>query len=68
MIVDDVSPPGSWANEMKAAPWGYGQSQSNQVRQALQEIRGKGLWIEADVLEREIRTLARELESARGTK
>lgn len=68
MIIDDVSPPGSWANEMKAAPWGYGQTQSNQVRQSLQEVRAKGLWIEADVLEREIRTLTQEVASLRGLK
>jgi hypothetical protein len=67
-MIDDISEPGAWANEMKAAPWAYGQSQSNQVRQSLQEIRAKGLWIEADVLEREIRTLTQEVTSLRGIK
>ena len=67
-MIDDISEPGAWAKEMKAAPWGYGQNQATQVRKALAEIRSKSLWIEADVLEREIITLTREIESLRGPK
>jgi len=64
-MIDDQSPPGAWKNEMAAAPWGYGQSQSQQVHQALTDIRAKSLWIQAEVLEREIITLKLELESVR---
>ena len=65
MIIDDQSPPGAWKNEMAAAPWGYGQSQRQQVHGALVDVRQRGLWAQAEVLEREIRTLQAELESIR---
>lgn len=68
MTIDNESPAGAWKEEMKAAPWGYGQSQTHQVNKALVEVRAKGLWIEADVLEREIVTLKRELEALRGNR
>lgn len=65
-MIDNMSEPGSWEKELKAAPWGYGQSQSQKLRNVLAEIRAKGLWIEASVLEQEILTLQRELETLRG--
>ena len=65
MIIDNESPPGAWAEEMKRAPWGYGQSQRNQVHRALAELRDKGLWTQAETLEREIKTLQMELEYLR---
>lgn len=67
MIIDNNSPPGSWRNELEKLPWGYGQSQNTQVKDALAEIRRAGLWSHADVLEREILTLRRELEYAKST-
>lgn len=67
MIIDNDSPPGSWKNEMEKLPWGYGQTQNGQVREALAEIRRAGLWNDADVLEREILALKRELEHVRST-
>jgi len=65
-MIDNVSEPGSWDKELKAAPWGYGQQQSTRVRNALAEIRARGLWIEAGTLEQEILSLQRELENIRG--
>ena len=62
MTIDTESPPGAWANEMKAAPWGYGQSQADRVRWALAEVAQKGLWEAATVLQQEIETLRAELQ------
>ena len=65
-MIDNISEPGSWDKELKAAPWGYGQAQSQRVRNALAEIRARGLWNEAAVLEQEIQMLRRDLEDVRG--
>jgi hypothetical protein len=65
VTIDTESPPGAWANEMKAAPWGYGQSQADRVRWALAEVAQKGLWEAARVLEQEIKTLRAEVEHLR---
>lgn len=67
-IVDDESPPGAWKDEMKAAPWGYGQSQAKNVEQALNNVRKAGLWEEARVLSLEIKTLQMEIENLMGLK
>ncbi len=68
MSVDDKSPPGAWANEMRAAPWGYGQSQAKNVEQALNLIRRAGLWDEAKILAMEIKVLQMEVDDLRGSK
>jgi hypothetical protein len=67
-VVDDESPPGAWKDEMKAAPWGYGQSQAKNVEQALNNVRKAGLWEEARVLSLEIKTLQMEIENLMGLK
>jgi hypothetical protein len=67
-IVDDESPPGAWKDEMKAAPWGYGQSQLKKVQEALNNIRKAGLWEEAKILHIEIRVLQMEVEDLRSFK
>ena len=67
-IVDDESPPGAWQDEMKAAPWGYGQSQLKNVEQALNNVRKAGLWEEAHILSLEIRTLQMEVDDLRSFK
>lgn len=61
-VIDDESPPGAWKEEMKAAPWGYGQSQLKKVEEALNNVRKAGLWDEARILALEIKTLQMELE------
>lgn len=61
-IVDDESPPGAWANEMKAAPWAYGQQKKVNVEQALWNIRKAGFLAEANTLATEISGLQAELE------
>jgi len=66
VTIDDQSPPGAWKDEMKAAPWGYGQSQQKRVEQSLQNIRRAGLFDEATVLSLELSTLKTELEALRG--
>ena len=68
MTIDDKSPPGAWGNEMKAAPWAYGQSQAKNVEQALNNVRKAGLWDEARILSLEIRTLQAEIENMMGLK
>jgi hypothetical protein len=65
MVTDDISPPGAWAEEMKAAPWAFGQSQRQQVQSVLTDLRARGLWTHAETLEREIKTLQTELEYLR---
>lgn len=67
MTIDDVSPPGAWKDEMKAAPWGYGQAQHKKVEDALSALRMRGLWSEASILSLEIKTLRDELESLRNS-
>jgi hypothetical protein len=67
-VVDDISPPGSWKDELNAAPWGYGQSQQSLVERSLQNIRRAGLSDEATVLSLELLTLRNELEYQRGKK
>jgi hypothetical protein len=66
--IDDESPPGAWKEEMKAAPWGYGQTQNKKVEDALASIRLRGMWQEASVLSLEITTLRREVEALRDSK
>lgn len=67
-VIDDESPPGAWKEEMKAAPWGYGQSQLKKVEEALNNVRKAGLWDEARILSLEIRTLQVEIENMMGLK
>ena len=64
---DDKSPPGAWKEEMKAAPWGYGQTQQQQINRALENIRRAGLFAEATVISLEITTLKTEVELLRGS-
>ena len=63
MIIDDQSPPGSWATEMARMPWRY--SQEVKVEQALTAIRQAGFALEATVLALEIKTLKDELKTLR---
>lgn len=66
--IDNKSPPGAWGTEMKAAPWGYGQTQNKKVEDALASMRLRGMWQEAAILSLEITTLRREVEALRGSK
>lgn len=61
-MYDTESPPGAWKDELRAAPWGYGQDQDKKVRDALADIRMRGLWTEAAILELEITTLRAKIE------
>lgn len=54
MTIDNESPAGAWANELKAAPWGYGQERDWRITNALANIRMRGLWSEASILAAEI--------------
>jgi hypothetical protein len=68
MTVDNISPPGAWDNEMKAAPWGYGQNQFKKVEDALASVRIRGLWQEASILSLEINALRAEIHRLQNTK
>ena len=57
MIIDDQSPPGSWAREMAKAPWGYGQKKPDTVDEILVMLRQRGMEREADILRREFMRL-----------
>lgn len=65
MIIDSESEPGSWKRELDRMPWGYGQTQSMKLETALANLRGRGLYKEATIIEQEIRTLKAELEHIR---
>ena len=53
---------------MSAAPWGYGQTQQQQINRALENIRRAGLFEEATVILLELNTLKIEVELLRGSK
>jgi len=61
MTIDNESPAGAWANELKAAPWGYGQERDWRIDNALAAIRMRGLWSEASTLVAEINNLKAEI-------
>ncbi len=61
MTIDNQSPPGAWAEELKAAPWGYGQERDWRIDNALANVRMRGLWTEASVLANEINALKAEI-------
>lgn len=61
MTIDNESPAGAWANELKAAPWAYGQERDWRIANALASIRMRGLWSEAATLTAEINSLKAEI-------
>lgn len=61
MTIDNESPAGAWANELKAAPWGYGQERDWRINNALAAIRMRGLWSEASTLVAEINSIKAEI-------
>lgn len=61
MTVDNQSPAGAWADELKAAPWGYGQERDWRIDNALASVRMRGLWSEASTLANEINALKAEI-------
>lgn len=61
MTIDNESPAGAWANELKAAPWAYGQERDWRIENALAAIRMRGLWSEASTLVAEINSLKAEI-------
>ena len=61
MAVDDESSPGAWANELRAAPWAFGQPRKISYTDALAYMRLRGLGNEADVIAAEIYRLNDEI-------
>jgi len=55
----------AFEQELKAAPWGYGQKQGDRIANALSKLRQLGFGEEAFVLELEIKTLKAEVEYLR---
>lgn len=68
MTIDKDSPPGAWAEEMKAAPWGYGQSQAKKVEGALLNVYRAGLYEEHRTIQLELNILKTELELLRNAR
>lgn len=64
MTVDNESEAGSWKRELEKHPWGYGQKPNDAVKESLAEIRHRGLWRQADILQTEIEGLRAEIEKA----
>lgn len=60
-MIDNESEPGSWKREMDKHPWGYGQTQGMKLETAFANLRGRGLYKEAMVIEQEFKTLQAEL-------
>jgi hypothetical protein len=52
----------AFEQELKAAPWGYGQKQGDRIANALSKLRQSGFGEQAFVLELEIKTLRNEIE------
>lgn len=50
MVIDNKSPPGAWADEMKRAPWAFGQKREISVYEILEKMRAHGLIVEADII------------------
>ena len=61
MIVDDDSPPGSWAKEMERMPWRY--SEQVKINDALATMRLRGMHYEASLIAQEINVLRAEIEA-----
>ena len=61
MTIDNQSPAGAWADELKAAPWAYGQERDWRINNALANVRMRGLWTEASTLANEINALKAEI-------
>jgi hypothetical protein len=68
MNIDRESPPGAWAEELKAAPWGYGQSQAKKVEVALANVYRAGLYEEHRTIQMELNILKTELELLRNAR
>jgi hypothetical protein len=54
-VIDTVSPPGAWAEQIKAAPWRF-KAQPD-LNDALARIRAAGLGLEADLIGQELVSL-----------
>lgn len=66
MEIDDISPPGSWKDEMARMPWKF--SQQAKIEQALATLRQSGFALEANLFAQEINVLKAELEALRGNR
>lgn len=62
MTVDKESEAGAWKRELERHPWGYGQKPNDPIKESLAEIRHRGLWRQADILQAEIEGLRAEIE------
>ena len=60
-MIDNESEAGSWKREMEKMPWRYDQTQGMRLETALANMRGRGLFKEAMVVEQEIKTLQAEV-------
>jgi hypothetical protein len=59
MTIDDQSPPGAWADEIKAAPWRFKIVPN--LNDALARIRAAGLGAEADLIGQELLSLRAQI-------
>ena len=64
-MIDNQSEAGSWKREMERHPWGYGQTQGMKLETAFANLRGRGMYKEAMVIEQEIKTLQAEISYVR---
>jgi hypothetical protein len=60
MTIDRESPPGAWADEIRAAPWRFKPLPS--THELLARVRAAGLTTEANELAREIEALRAQVQ------
>jgi len=54
MVVDNESPAGAWAEELKRIPWGYGQQREPSLEEIYAKLRRGGFSREVDLIQRYI--------------
>jgi hypothetical protein len=52
MVVDNESPAGAWAEELKRMPWGYGQQREPSLEEIYAKLRRGGFSKEVDLIQR----------------
>jgi hypothetical protein len=57
MVVDEESPAGAWAEELKRMPWGYGQQREPSLEEIYAKLRRGGFSREVDLIQRYVETV-----------
>lgn len=52
VVIDQESPAGAWAEELKRMPWGYGQQREPSLEEIYAKLRREGFTREVDLIQR----------------